>query len=44
VLPWIAATSVIGPYVLPNYQLELIVAMTNKITCSPVRGAGRPQG
>jgi carbon-monoxide dehydrogenase large subunit len=44
VLPWIAATSVIGPYVLPNYQLELVVAMTNKITCSPVRGAGRPQG
>ena len=44
VLPWIAATSVIGPYVLPNYRIELIVAMTNKITCSPVRGAGRPQG
>ena len=44
VLPWIAATSVIGPYVLPAYHLELIVAMTNKITCSPVRGAGRPQG
>ena len=44
VLPWIAATSVIGPYVLPNYRLELIVAMTNKVTCSPVRGAGRPQG
>jgi carbon-monoxide dehydrogenase large subunit len=44
VLPWIAATSVIGPYVLPNYELELVVAMTNKITCSPVRGAGRPQG
>lgn len=44
VLPWIAATSVIGPYVLPAYNLELIVAMTNKITCSPVRGAGRPQG
>lgn len=44
VLPWIAATSVIGPYVLPNYQLELTVAMTNKIACSPVRGAGRPQG
>jgi carbon-monoxide dehydrogenase large subunit len=44
VLPWIAATSVIGPYVLPNYSLELIVAMTNKVTCSPVRGAGRPQG
>jgi carbon-monoxide dehydrogenase large subunit len=44
VLPWIAATSVIGPYVLPAYHLDLVVAMTNKITCSPVRGAGRPQG
>lgn len=44
VLPWIAATSVIGPYVLPAYHLDLVVVMTNKITCSPVRGAGRPQG
>ncbi len=44
VLPWIAAATVPGPYVLPAYKLDIVVAMTNKISCSPVRGAGRPQG
>ncbi|MGE0630414.1 MAG: molybdopterin cofactor-binding domain-containing protein [Hyphomicrobiaceae bacterium] len=43
VLPWIAATTVPGPYVLPAYDLELLVAFTNKTSCTPVRGAGRPQ-
>ena len=43
VLPWIAATTVPGPYVLPAYHLDLVVAMTNKTPCTPVRGAGRPQ-
>jgi carbon-monoxide dehydrogenase large subunit len=44
VLPWIAATTVPGPYVVPAFKMDVIVAMTNKISCSPVRGAGRPQG
>ena len=44
VLPWIAAATVPGPYVLPAYRLDIVVAMTNKISVSPVRGAGRPQG
>jgi carbon-monoxide dehydrogenase large subunit len=44
VLPWIAATTVPGPYIVPALQLDVIVAMTNKPACSPVRGAGRPQG
>jgi carbon-monoxide dehydrogenase large subunit len=44
VLPWIAATTVPGPYVVPAFHMDVIVAMTNKPACSPVRGAGRPQG
>lgn len=43
VLPWIAATTVPGPYVLPAYDLDLTVMYTNKTSCTPVRGAGRPQ-
>ena len=44
VLPWIAATTVPGPYVVPNYKMEVVVAYTNKISTTPVRGAGRPEG
>ncbi len=44
VLPWIAATTVPGPYVVPAFEMDVVVAMTNKPACSPVRGAGRPQG
>ncbi len=44
VLPWIAATTVPGPYVIPSYQLELNAVYTNMISTTPVRGAGRPQG
>jgi aerobic carbon-monoxide dehydrogenase large subunit len=44
VLPWIAATTVPGPYVIPNFKIELIAAYTNKISTTPVRGAGRPEG
>ena len=44
VLPWIAATTVPGPYVIPSYKLELDAVYTNMISTTPVRGAGRPQG
>jgi len=44
VLPWIATTTVPGPYVVPNFKIEVVVAYTNKISTTPVRGAGRPQG
>jgi aerobic carbon-monoxide dehydrogenase large subunit len=44
VLPWIAATTVPGPYVIPNFRIELAAVYTNKISTTPVRGAGRPQG
>ena len=44
VLPWIAATTVPGPYVVPNFKIELNAVYTNMISTTPVRGAGRPQG
>jgi carbon-monoxide dehydrogenase large subunit len=43
VIPWIAATTVPGPYIVPAYHMDVVVAMTNKVACAPVRGAGRPQ-
>ncbi len=43
VLPWISAATLPGPYVLPSYKMDIVVAMTNKVPTSPVRGAGRPQ-
>ena len=41
--PYISATTVPGPYVIANYQIEVQVALTNKVAVTPVRGAGRPQ-
>ena len=41
--PYISATTVPGPYVIPSFNLETIVVLTNKVGTSPVRGAGRPQ-
>ena len=43
VLPWIAATTVPGPYVIPHFKLDVISVFTNKIQTTPVRGAGRPE-
>ena len=43
VMPYIAATTVPGPYVVPAYDLAVTVAYTNKVPTTPVRGAGRPQ-
>ena len=43
VLPLIAGTTVPGPYVVPNFALDVIVALTNLVPTTPVRGAGRPQ-
>ena len=39
-----SATTVIGPYVVPAYSLDVISALTNKVPVTPTRGAGRPQG
>ncbi len=43
-VPWIAATTVPGPYVIPSFKMDVVVAFTNKISTTPVRGAGRPAG
>ncbi len=43
IMPFIAAATVPGPYVLPAYDIEVTVAYTNKVPTTPVRGAGRPQ-
>jgi len=41
-LPTNASTAVPGPYHLPNFDLHVIVAETNKVATIPVRGAGYP--
>ena len=41
--PYISATTVPGPYVVPAYEITARVALTNKVAVTPVRGAGRPQ-
>lgn len=41
--PLISATTLPGPYVLPNYRLDVRSVYTNKPAVSPLRGAGRPQ-
>ncbi len=43
-LPYNAATNLIGPYVLPAYQLVISLCLTNLVPATPTRGAGRPQG
>lgn len=43
-LPYNAATNLIGPYVLPAYELEISLCLTNMVPAAPTRGAGRPQG
>lgn len=43
IMPYIAAATMPGPYVVPSYRLDVTVALTNKVATTPVRGAGRPQ-
>jgi carbon-monoxide dehydrogenase large subunit len=43
IMPYIAAATMPGPYVIPAYQLDTTVILTNKVPTTPVRGAGRPQ-
>ena len=43
-LPYNSATNFLGPYKLPAYRLDAVLALTNKVPVTPVRGAGRPQG
>ena len=43
-LPYNASTAVPGPYMVPNYQLKVRIAETNRVPAMPVRGAGYPEG
>jgi carbon-monoxide dehydrogenase large subunit len=43
IMPYIAAATMPGPYVIPSYALDVRVVLTNKVATTPVRGAGRPQ-
>jgi aerobic carbon-monoxide dehydrogenase large subunit len=43
IMPYIAAATMPGPYVVAAYALDVTVALTNKVATTPVRGAGRPQ-
>ncbi len=43
IVPYIAATTFPGPYVVPAYRIEATVALTNRVPTTVVRGAGRPQ-
>ena len=41
---WLSAMTLPSAYVIPNYHLDVTLAMTNKVAQVPVRGSGRPQG
>src|SRR6476659_6232336 len=43
IVPYIAATTFPGPYVVPAYGIEATVVLTNRVPTTVVRGAGRPQ-
>jgi aerobic carbon-monoxide dehydrogenase large subunit len=44
VLPIITSTQLPGPYKLGAYRVVFSSLYTNTVTCTPYRGAGRPQG
>jgi carbon-monoxide dehydrogenase large subunit len=43
IVPYIAATTFPGPYMVPAYKIETTVVLTNRVPTTVVRGAGRPQ-
>lgn len=43
IMPYISASTLPGPYVIPAYRLDVTVAFTNMVPTTPLRGAGRPQ-
>ena len=42
-VPYNAASSMTGPYLVPAFQLDVSVAYTNKVPVATIRGAGYPQ-
>jgi carbon-monoxide dehydrogenase large subunit len=43
-VPYSSASTILGPYVVPNYRMEVRIANTNKVPVTSLRGAGHPQG
>ena len=43
IMPYISASTVPGPYIIPAYKFDVTVAFTNMVPTTPLRGAGRPQ-
>ena len=43
IMPYISASTLPGPYVVPAFKFEAITAFTNLTPTTPLRGAGRPQ-
>ena len=43
-IPFSSATTVLGPYVVPSYSMEVRVAHSNRVPVTSLRGAGHPQG
>jgi aerobic carbon-monoxide dehydrogenase large subunit len=43
-IPYNAARSMVGPYIVPALGIDVSVALTNKVPVSSIRGAGYPQG
>ncbi|MEW6454996.1 MAG: xanthine dehydrogenase family protein molybdopterin-binding subunit [Pseudomonadota bacterium] len=43
-LPYNSSTAFPGPYLLPAYDLDVLVVETNKVPAVTVRGAGYPEG
>lgn len=38
-----SAAAITLPYVIPAYQLDIKLVVTNKVSVTPIRGAGQPQ-
>ena len=43
-IPHASATTILGPYIVPNYRMDVVIAHTNKVPATSMRGAGHPQG
>lgn len=43
-IPFSASTTILGPYIVPNYRMDIVIAHTNKVPATSMRGAGHPQG
>ena len=42
-VPYGSAAALTLPYVVPAYHLDIVLAVTNKVAVTPIRGAGQPQ-